>query len=150
TSGGRPDAERRIREACKRLCPDAELSLLLRHEPQPWARPNCCWANVREQVRRCGGSPKYGWLLHLHPEAPVLIACSHAVWRRPEGEVVDLTPRRDMSLMPKDALIPRLTAGGGHPLWLPDPQAEDRPRKYLPLVKDKALARRCRLLSRMA
>jgi hypothetical protein len=140
------DLDRGLYAACARLCPGAEVGLLFHHEPEPWAEYNACYANCDEQVRRRGGAPEYGWLLALHPRVPVVMAISHAVWRSPAGEVIDITPRRDPSLMPAHVISHIVTEGGT--LWLPDPQAQDRPRKYLPLVKDKALARRCRLLSR--
>jgi hypothetical protein len=146
---GDADLEARVRAACKRLCPHSELALLPRYEPQGWAKPNCCFANTAEQVRRCGGSVEYGWLLALHPRMPVLLAISHAVWRSPAGEVIDITPRRDPSLMPAHVISHIITEGGS--LWLADPAAEDRPRKYLPLRNnDNALARKCRVLSRQA
>jgi hypothetical protein len=45
-----------------------------------------CFRNVEEHVRKCGGELVMGWI--VAGRCPV----SHAVWRSPEGRLVEVTP----------------------------------------------------------
>ena len=59
--------------------------------PAPKARPLCCFWNVRDLVAQEGGEAVYGW--QVCEWAGVLYQCEHhAVWRRPDGVLVDPTP----------------------------------------------------------
>jgi len=64
-----------------------------------------CHTNVLHRVREHGGERLNGWMIW---EAPGLFAEGefHCVWRSPDGDLVDVTPRRD---------------GEARILFLPDP-----------------------------
>jgi hypothetical protein len=55
------------------------------------AKPLRCFWNVRERVAKSGGEIVFGWALfewpHLFWEAQ-----HHAVWKRPDEQLVDITP----------------------------------------------------------
>jgi hypothetical protein len=99
---------------CRRLAPGSTPTVLLRHEPPEWAKPNCCFDNCDTQVELAGGSVEYGWVFCWPPRNAVIVAMGHAVWRRPEdGERVDITPRRQSVLLPmKTRQWPPLTVQG--------------------------------------
>ncbi len=50
--------------------------------------------NVSLMIRRHGGSVQHGWSMRVQPSAYVEGAF-HAVWRRPDGALIDVTPRKD-------------------------------------------------------
>src|SRR5882757_8415842 len=50
--------------------------------------------NVATMVRRYGGSVQHGWSMRVQPSAYVE-GTFHAVWRRPDGALIDVTPRKD-------------------------------------------------------
>jgi len=49
-----------------------------------------CFPNVDKKVRRDGGKPHYGWL--IHKSKLLYEAERHAVWENEDGELVDGTP----------------------------------------------------------
>jgi hypothetical protein len=53
-----------------------------------------CFENVRETITRHGGSLQCGWRLREQPLAYVE-GEFHAVWRREDGVLIDVTPRPD-------------------------------------------------------
>jgi hypothetical protein len=57
-------------------------------------QPDSCFENVPAVVRKHGGAVQYGWLLREQPTIFVE-GRFHAVWRRPDGELIDVTPRAD-------------------------------------------------------
>ena len=62
-------------------------------EPDVECAPDCCYENVTVFVKRHGGSRQTGWLLRETPR--VFVEGSlHAVWRRDDGKLVDITPRK--------------------------------------------------------
>ncbi len=63
-------------------------------EPAAECEPGGCFQNVRAIVRRHGGSVQHGWRMREQPSVFVE-GEFHAVWRRPEGDLVDVTPRTD-------------------------------------------------------
>jgi hypothetical protein len=63
-------------------------------EPRDDCQPDQCFENVPLIVRRHGGSAQHGWLLREQPTIFVE-GRFHAVWRRPDGELIDVTPRAD-------------------------------------------------------
>jgi hypothetical protein len=63
-------------------------------EPGENCRPDCSYENVRAMVRQRGGSIQPGWRLREQATAYVEGAL-HAVWRGPDGSLVDITPRTD-------------------------------------------------------
>jgi hypothetical protein len=66
------------------------------HRPEPWAGVLRCFANAAEKVRReRRGKVCYGWTFHdriAEGKGIYLFATHHAVWRAPEGWLVDVTP----------------------------------------------------------
>ena len=56
--------------------------------------PNECFGTVALQVQECGGSVQHGWAIWEWPNTMVE-AEFHAVWRRPDGSLLDVTPRTD-------------------------------------------------------
>ena len=63
-------------------------------EPGEECFPGRCFDNVAGMVRRRGGTMLTGWSLREVPTAFVE-GTFHAVWRGPDGRVVDVTPRED-------------------------------------------------------
>jgi SEC-C motif len=63
-------------------------------EPGEECLPGCCFQNVSAMVRRHGGSMQHGWKMR---EQPLVFVEGefHAVWRRRDGGLVDVTPRTD-------------------------------------------------------
>ncbi|MCL2076033.1 MAG: zinc chelation protein SecC [Betaproteobacteria bacterium] len=53
---------------------------------------NECFLLIEEQVARMGGVPVFGWAIREFPKI-MLEAEFHAVWRSPDGELVDISPR---------------------------------------------------------
>ena len=62
--------------------------------PRANAEINECFGNVAAQVREAGGEIQHGWALWEWPGV-MLEAEFHAVWRTPEGGLVDVTARAD-------------------------------------------------------
>src|SRR4051794_13167252 len=58
---------------------------------KPSAEPNTCTRAVEEKVDKEGGEPVYGWQVSNHGELNELSA--HCVWRKPSGELLDITPQ---------------------------------------------------------
>ena len=50
--------------------------------------------NVSAMARRSGGSAQHGWRMREQP-AVFVEGEFHAVWRRPDGDLIDITPRAD-------------------------------------------------------
>lgn len=63
-------------------------------EPGEWCSPGRCFQNVREMVKRRGGSVQCGWRMREQPAAYVE-GEFHSVWRSPDGTLIDVTPRTD-------------------------------------------------------
>ncbi len=94
TSPGKPD-EHVARLLEKLGLPESlPVRVDLRVENYAWFLN--CYGNVREKVRRDGGEIVYGWAIlnyRITYEAE-----HHAVWKSPEGELIDITPREDYAL----------------------------------------------------
>lgn len=56
--------------------------------------PGRSFQNVATMVRRQGGSVQHGWRMREQPAAYVE-GQFHAVWRRLDGALIDVTPRTD-------------------------------------------------------
>jgi hypothetical protein len=69
---------------------------LVKHAPEPWAKPMQCFNNIAEKVQREGGHGLCGWVFleRMSLEfGPYLIAVHHALWIAEAGRVpVDITP----------------------------------------------------------
>jgi hypothetical protein len=63
-------------------------------EPGEDCLPDSCFDNVATIVRRNGGSIQHGWRLRQEASAYVE-GRFHAVWRRHDGTLIDVTPRTD-------------------------------------------------------
>jgi hypothetical protein len=137
----------RFLEAIKALNSDSTLMSLDRYEPDLDGRQNECFANCKRKVSRQGGAMQCGWIFAGHSEYDYVVASAHAVWRSPEGVLIDITPRLPFDNLPKTVVLP-LRGTEGHLLFLPDEKAFERPNKFLPLSKNKALVRACRLCNR--
>ena len=63
-------------------------------EPAEGCLPGSCFQNVAATVRGRGGSAQHGW--RMREQAAAYVEGSfHAVWRRPDGALIDVTPRGD-------------------------------------------------------
>lgn len=65
------------------------------HEPAPDAIWRQCFSNVSSVCDRRGGGCIFGWTFQhkISPEqGEYLVATHHAVWHRPGGALVDVTP----------------------------------------------------------
>lgn len=60
--------------------------------PAPWARWIHCFDNSVAQAAHAGGEAVYGWAV-WHWPGRWFEAEHHAVWRSPDGELVDVTPQ---------------------------------------------------------
>jgi hypothetical protein len=63
-------------------------------EPGEDCLPGQCFENVAATVKRTGGSVQHGWRLREQPAAYVE-GEFYAVWRRLDGNLIDVTPRPD-------------------------------------------------------
>lgn len=128
-------------------------SIVVKTQPEPWARIGYCFANVKEKIDKSGGSSQLGWMfLHYPVQATLgfLEANHHEVWRSPEGELIDVTPH------PNDWPVLRI----GKWIWfVPDNSATlekpagfhvgvGRPSKFFPLTEDERVHELVRLARR--
>jgi hypothetical protein len=63
-------------------------------EPGLECLPGACFQNVAAMVRQHGGSIQHGWKMRVQQSAYVEGAF-HAVWRRLDGALIDVTPTPD-------------------------------------------------------
>ena len=78
-----------------------EFCTQLRSQQEPFQVPLCertmpienCYWNVLAHVQQYGGAILFGWMLKHWPGL-YLSAEHHAVWRRNDGEILDVTERR--------------------------------------------------------
>ena len=61
-------------------------------KPAPWAKLAYCFDNSAEMAAREGGSAAYGWAIWRWP-GRWFEAEHHAVWRGPDGTLLDVTPQ---------------------------------------------------------
>ena len=62
-------------------------------EFDPDAGPNQCFLNVEARVARDGGEAVLGWAVCTECEGVVDVYYPHAVWKKPSGELVEITPK---------------------------------------------------------
>lgn len=137
---------RRFFQAIKTLAPGSEPVRLRQHQPEPDAMPNECYTNCQKKVARDGGAMQCGWIFSGCSRADYVVASGHAVWRSPEGTLIDITPMLPMDNRPNTALLP-LRDTEGNLTFLPDANAFE-PNRFLPLTKNKTLIRACHRLNR--
>lgn len=107
---------------------DGEL-VELHTQPESHCRIGECISNVEMQVALRGGSIQYGWLLWLCQEY-FLEGEFHAVWKSPEGELVDITPQMSRAKALFIA-VPNMTL----------PPAKLRYNRRMPLTTDPLVLR---------
>lgn len=104
-------------------------------EFDPDARPNHCFLNVEARVARDGGEVVLGWAVNTEFEGLVDVYYHHAVWRKPTGELAEITPKvwwdgavydEPTRFVPDPAALPTGTA----------PNRSALPPRYVPLVDD--------------
>ncbi len=78
---------------CAQLCPAAQ-PVLLPVRVAAHAKPLACFDAVAQQVATRGGGACYGWQVWEWPGL-LLEAEFHAVWRANDGELHDITPKRE-------------------------------------------------------
>jgi len=93
-----------IRRLCNRICVGS-VAEFVPVEPEPDGKLSDCFAIVDDKIKRMGGSVCHGWVVWLLPSIMVE-GEFHAVWRSPDGELLDVSPN------PLDA---------GHILFIADP-----------------------------
>ena len=100
-----------VARLCETVCP-GQKPVYLRRDFDPAAGHLDCFGDVEQRVKSCGGSVQYGWHIWIWP-AVLIEAEFHAVWRTPEGELVDISTPPDYA---------------SRVLFLPDPDRvyEDR------------------------
>jgi hypothetical protein len=77
----------------KRLpAPGKPVFLDLRAEP--FAQIAECYGNVATKIAKDGGDVQHGWCVWVH-EGRLIEGEFHAIWVSPQGELVDITPKRD-------------------------------------------------------
>lgn len=59
--------------------------------PAPWASLNECFNNVSRMVKQYGSSMILGWTVWQRGNM-LLDAEAHAIWRAPDGKLIDITP----------------------------------------------------------
>ncbi|HTJ65471.1 MAG TPA: hypothetical protein VL899_16840 [Alphaproteobacteria bacterium] len=67
--------------------------LFARYAPASAAVVNRCFSNARQAAADHGGEALYGWSVrYVDSPCEFLVAFNHAVWRSPDGSVIDVTP----------------------------------------------------------
>ena len=62
-------------------------------EPREDCLPGRCFDNVARVVAKEGGSVQHGWT--MRQDSYFAEGAFYAVWRRPDGALIDITPRAD-------------------------------------------------------
>lgn len=68
--------------------------IYLQAKTESYAKPSFCFPNVHRKIELDGGSIQHGWVI-WERLGQFLEAEFHAVWKSPEGELVDITPKID-------------------------------------------------------
>jgi hypothetical protein len=88
-----PDAQSHpVRLIEQKLGFPPNTAIVVPYEAMDGARAQYCFQNVRDVVAKIGGQIVNGWLVWQHDNIFVE-AEHHAVWRKPTGEVVCITPQ---------------------------------------------------------
>ena len=99
-----PDIDEGIRQFCSELAP-GHVPVYVDVAPYKGVQLDDCFINVRDIARLRGGKTIHGWTIWLWPRV-MYDAVHHAVWEKPNGTMVDATPKAD---------------GKTQMLFLPDP-----------------------------
>ena len=89
------DVRDALSKFCQLLAPGSVL--LVDHVPDPEAQLQECFDNCTRKVIAAGGAVQYGWAFCVYER--LLQAFHHAVWRSPEGVLIDITPLNISPLM---------------------------------------------------
>ncbi len=83
-----------IDEATLAFCAtiSAEAPRYVPVKPVPWGKLAYCFDTSVETARQRGGSAAYGWAIWRWP-GRWFEAEHHAVWRKPDGSLLDVTPQ---------------------------------------------------------
>ena len=131
---GNPESAH-VADFCRLVVQD-QTAIVIPHKPLPGKPQSECFSIVPEQVIAQGGKQLIGWAIWETPGA-FIEAEFHTVWQDPQGNLIDLTPRR---------LHHQTT------LFLPDPRREYRGRQVdnvrRPLVNDLDVIRYLHLAAR--
>ena len=101
-----------VEALCQQLSP-GQRPVFVGVTPIDHCKRGECFGNVAQQVAIDGGTRVLGWLIQVFPR--VLAECEfHAIWRRDDAKLVDITPR-----IPFHPGVAAETVG----LFLPDPSA---------------------------
>jgi len=72
----------------------SELPDFLDVAPRPDSIPSDCFTDAQKKSKAQGGSVQHGWLIWEFPEV-MLEFEFHAVWRRPDGSLLDVSKKAD-------------------------------------------------------
>ncbi|WP_267396401.1 MULTISPECIES: hypothetical protein [unclassified Sphingomonas] len=89
----------------------SNVPMYVDYEPIEGAEEQRCFPNVDAAVERHGGERLIGWMLWEMPGA-FIEAIHHAVWKKPSGEIVDITPKIDGELRIVFVIDPAATYEG--------------------------------------
>lgn len=78
-------------DLCQELISDGSQPVYVENRPNDSALVRDCFQNVAKQVAISGGESVTGWAIREFPNW-FIEAEFHAVWRSPDGELLDLTP----------------------------------------------------------
>jgi hypothetical protein len=90
-------APSRITANVRRLCRKiggVDEPQFVRVSAPPYGRLDDCFEDVRREIEKHGGSIQHGWVVWEWPGV-FIEAEFHAVWRDKDGELLDVTPKRD-------------------------------------------------------
>jgi len=93
----REDPEIRQNRAVPEATYQSTLPAYVPIEPAPEAQVLHCWFNVRDKVAKSGGEAVFGWALWKRHDGHYQ-AIHHAVWKRPDGTLLDVTPSESADL----------------------------------------------------
>jgi hypothetical protein len=89
---------------CRHICPGSKC-VYVPVDPLPNKPINECFSIVPEHIASNGGEQKFGWSI-WHWRKVFIEAEFHCIWKRPDGTLIDITPKS----LPFDQI-----------LFLPDP-----------------------------
>lgn len=125
-----------VRSFAQKLVEDGE-PVFVTVNPPIYTPPNLCFQNVELVVAVNGGQRQFGWYFHEDTDQLLYMAVFHAVWRTPDGSLVDVTPHPQH----RDRI-----------LFLPDPVRVHRgkliPNRYYPRVDAPVVQEMIRLFQK--
>lgn len=67
-----------------------------------------CFENVEKKIEEAKGSMQLGWVIWTHEDIFMIEAEFHAVWKSPEGHLIDVTPQKDGEKVVKFLVDPEI------------------------------------------